>query len=75
MSGRAGDVFVVAAEPPQQCDLCGAIAELRPYGPNGEAICFPCGMSNREATDAAFARAIEGVDVVLVVAEAPEDAP
>lgn len=36
-------------ERPQQCDLCGKIAELRPYGPNGEAVCFECGMKNEGA--------------------------
>jgi hypothetical protein len=33
---------VIAAEEPQQCDECGKIDELRPYGPGGKAICFPC---------------------------------
>ena len=50
-----GTLFI-AGEKPQQCDLCGKVAELRPYGPNGEAICFECGMKNRAATERAFAR-------------------
>jgi hypothetical protein len=71
MSTRHGNDFIVAEEAPQQCDLCGAIEELRPYGPNGEAICFDCGMANREATDAAFRRATEGVTRVVVVPSDP----
>ena len=49
-----GGGIIFEPEPPQQCDLCGVIAELRPYGPNKEAICFECGMKNFEATSAAF---------------------
>jgi hypothetical protein len=36
-------------EKAQQCDLCGKIAELRPYGPNGECVCFQCGMKDEAA--------------------------
>lgn len=45
---------VIAAERPQQCDFCGKIAELRPYGPSGECVCFECGMQNEPAAKAAF---------------------
>lgn len=33
---------VIAQEPPQACEMCGVIDECRPYGPNGEQICFNC---------------------------------
>lgn len=33
---------VIAPEPPQVCEMCGTIDECRPYGPNGEQICFNC---------------------------------
>lgn len=33
---------VIAEEPPQACEMCGVIDECRPYGPNGEQICFTC---------------------------------
>ena len=39
----------IEQQKPQQCDLCGQVAELRPYGPNGEAVCFPCGMKDEPA--------------------------
>ncbi len=45
MSGRGH----ISVENPQQCDLCGKLAELRPYGPNGECVCFACGMLDEEA--------------------------
>lgn len=34
---------------PQRCDLCHQIAETRPYGPNGENVCFTCGMKDETA--------------------------
>ena len=40
----------IANEPTQVCELCGAIDECRPYGPNNEQICFDCGMKHPETT-------------------------
>ncbi len=42
MTRRIGNVVIIESESPQQCDLCGMVAELRPYGPNGKCICFTC---------------------------------
>jgi len=56
MSGRG----YISAEEPQQCDFCGKIDELRPYGPNGECICFDCGMKDKETTDRMMAQYIFG---------------
>lgn len=36
------------------CELCGKFAELRPYGPNNEMICFECGYSDLETTEQKF---------------------
>jgi hypothetical protein len=33
------------------CELCGARAELRPYGPRGENICVKCGLKNKACTE------------------------
>lgn len=60
MSKRIGNVFIVEAENAQQCDLCGKIDELRPYGPKGEMICYECGMKNPEATKARFMARLDG---------------
>lgn len=38
MSGRG----VIAPEPEQMCEMCNKIDECRPYGSNGEQICFDC---------------------------------
>ena len=47
---------VIEVEIPQQCDYCGEIAELRPYGRDGAAICFPCGKKNLRETVASMRR-------------------
>jgi hypothetical protein len=46
MSGRG----FIMEELPSACEMCGVIAECRPYGPNGEQICFECGMKDEETT-------------------------
>jgi len=28
------------------CQLCGEVEDLRPYGPNNEDICYECGKKN-----------------------------
>lgn len=33
---------VIQEQPPECCEMCGKIDECRPYGPNGENICFEC---------------------------------
>lgn len=42
MTQVIGNVIVIEPEKPQQCDMCGKIDELRPYGPNKECICCDC---------------------------------
>jgi len=51
--------FVIAAENPQQCDFCGGIAELRPYGPNGETVCFPCAMKDEPSAKRQFQKRLD----------------
>lgn len=47
-------VVWIMEEPPGRCELCGAIEETRPYGPNREQICFSCGEKDPETTKARF---------------------
>lgn len=44
--------------------MCGKVDELRPYGPNGEEVCFDCGMKDVAAAVRGFRR--------LVLGEEPE---
>jgi formylmethanofuran dehydrogenase subunit E len=54
MSGKVNKTFIIQEENEQQCDDCGEIAELRPYGPNGSVICFKCAMKDEEGTAKRF---------------------
>ena len=54
MSEIVGDLFFVEPELPQQCDLCGEVEELRPYGPDGACICMQCGLRDWAATMGRF---------------------
>jgi hypothetical protein len=56
MSGRG----FISEEPMQVCEMCGKIDECRPYGPNGEQICFDCGMKDEETTQKKMAAYIFG---------------
>ena len=55
-------ICVLKEEKPQQCDYCGEIAELRPYGKNGACICFKCGTKpeNKETTETMFMKFLKG---------------
>lgn len=44
--------------PHAECELCGKAAELRPFGPRGEDICFTCGMKDEERTARQFMRVV-----------------
>jgi hypothetical protein len=54
-----GETLVIEVEKPQQCDYCGEIAELRPYGRNGACICFECGMKDEDETKRQFRRRLD----------------
>jgi formylmethanofuran dehydrogenase subunit E len=45
---------IVQVEPPSRCELCGEVKETRPYGPNGEEVCYACGMLDEEAAKRGF---------------------
>lgn len=57
MSGRG----YIAEELDQVCELCGTIAECRPYGPNHEQICFSCGEKDLEMTKLRFEEYVLGI--------------
>lgn len=56
MSGRG----IICVEPDSKCDLCGSVEECRPYGPNGENVCYTCGMKDEAAAKRRMALLIFG---------------
>jgi len=50
----------IAVQEPQKCDLCGRIEETRPYGPNGENVCFACGFKDEKAFMKGFRKLVLG---------------
>lgn len=55
--------IIIRESRPQQCDFCGKIAEVRPYGLKGECVCFQCGMKNEAAAKQAFDARLNGETV------------
>ena len=50
---------VIREEQKRTCDLCGKEDETRPYGPNGERVCFECGMKDIDAAKRGFSKLIQ----------------
>jgi hypothetical protein len=50
----------ITQELDQVCELCGAIEECRPYSPNGEIVCFTCGMKDEKSAKAGMEKYIFG---------------
>ena len=48
------------------CQMCGKIAELRPYGPNGESVCFGCAMKDEAAARRQFQKLLGGNQAVVI---------
>lgn len=44
------DLGIIFEESLERCEICGIIAETRPYGLNHEEICFDCGMKDEALT-------------------------
>lgn len=65
MTRKIGNVVVLAVEKPQQCDGCGEIAELRPYGINGECVCYKCGREREPITTIMMAHLLFGDELTL----------
>ncbi len=57
MSGRG---FIAEDSFHEACQMCGKVDELRPYGPNGEEVCFDCGMKDVAAAERGFRRLVLG---------------
>lgn len=65
MSHRIGNVTVICETPPRQCETCGEVKETRPYGPNGQEICYDCAMKNPKATNARMDHVLYGDELPI----------
>lgn len=48
------------------CDICNSKEETRPYGPNGENVCFGCGMKNEQIVKERFLNLLESQNIAIV---------
>lgn len=60
MSKNINGVPVIFEEEDSICDLCGKLEECRPYGSNGESICYDCAMKDKETTNKMMSRVLFG---------------
>jgi len=65
MTRREDAKLIIEQTEPATCFFCHRVAELRPYGPQGQSICFDCGMHNIEETAKQFHKLLEGSDGVV----------
>ncbi len=54
MTHRIGNVLVIESTPEATCAFCKRVKELRPYGPQGQSICFDCAMHDEPTTAKQF---------------------
>ena len=59
-------VGFIAQEEDDTCELCGAFEETRPYGPNGERVCYTCGMKDESAAMRGFEKYVLGENNVTI---------
>jgi hypothetical protein len=57
---KIGDTVFIERGSDGKCELCGAEAELRPYGPHDEWICCECGLKDKAGTEAKMDAIFEG---------------
>lgn len=65
MTRRIGDLVFIFPEDPTRCELCGTLAETRPYGPpdcTGRYVnvCFSCAMADEAGTARRFREVMLG---------------
>lgn len=51
---------VVIGKSDGECQLCGKVADVRPYGPNGAWVCFECGMKDEAEARRRFGAILDG---------------
>ncbi len=62
MSFRINGITVICKQDKGECELCGKVAELRPYGPGYKNICFECGQKDIQGTEERMSNYLFGND-------------
>lgn len=57
---------VIASTGTKRCGMCGKVAELRPYGPGGMAVCFDCAMGDEPNAKRIFKAMLDKGTVVII---------
>ena len=67
MTKKIGNILFIYPENSQQCDECGEIKKLRPYGKNNTCICFDCSKKpkNKDIVETNFKKIIHSVKTVI----------
>lgn len=60
MTRKIGNNLIIEPTDPAKCEFCEKVEELRPYGPEGESICFDCAMKDEQTTLRKFYELMEG---------------
>jgi len=66
MTMKIGTTVVVEPEVPASCEVCGVVAELRPYGVGGKKICVECAMRDPETMRTCWAAMRARLESLLV---------
>ena len=67
-----GRVIFPEPEVPENCEICGKRAELRPYGRNQARVCFACGMKDETEAKRQFSKLLDGPNIHRISVEASE---
>lgn len=59
-------VTIIQSTGTKGCKLCGKVAELRPYGPGGLAVCFECAMKDEPNAQSQFKALLDKGTVVII---------
>ena len=55
-------ILLIEVEEKQICVYCGNMRECRPYGKDGQQICYECGMKDEATTNQEFDKLFEGTE-------------
>lgn len=68
MTKKAGKLYIIGTreEETGRCKMCGAVDEVRPYGPGGMIVCFDCAMKDEAEARRQFAARLGDATTVVV---------